>query len=118
MVQQIGAAKLKVRQVRHKYRTVRKQFFYYSEHFFPELESDKNIAHVRAQATSFDTGLPIRRMADYAEVKEIHRNSRGMTVSSACRLVVWFASTVLMFYLTPVCKYSVPETPDCVTCWC
>ena len=88
VVEQIDAAKLKVRQVRHKYRTVRKQFFYYSENFFPELESDKSIAHVRAQATSFDTGLPIRRMADHVEVKEIHRNSRGMTVSSACRLVI------------------------------
>ena len=84
MIKQIDAAKLEASQARHKYITMRKHFFYYSKNFFPELELDESII---AQATSFDTGLPIRHLSDYAQVKQIHRNSRGMTVSSACRFV-------------------------------
>ena len=83
MIKQIGAAKLEASQARHEYITARNQFFYYSKTFFPELELDESIA----QATSFDTGLPIRHMSDYAHVSEIHHNSRGMTVSSAWRFV-------------------------------
>ena len=87
MTAKIETAKLKACQTRQKYRNVRKQFFYYSEHLFPELEADESIAHMRAQATSFDTGLPICLIADYDQLREIHRNNRGITVSSARRHV-------------------------------